>query len=241
MSRLCGGRALVAGVVVLSAAFPVVDGGEGGAEFVPVVWVASVGPLGPAAPLSLVPVSVVWGERLVPAAASRAVRPARSAVRVARRPVAVSRPAARVASSRPAVRRAAVRPVGKTVGRKSAAVVQPARSVSGGGLDAVVRYALAQVGKPYRMGADGPGAFDCSGLTMMAYARVGIRLPHSSGGQAGRARRVSRAAARPGDLVVGSRHVGIYLGGGWMVDAGNSRVGVVKRRMYAGLWVETLR
>jgi cell wall-associated NlpC family hydrolase len=106
------------------------------------------------------------------------------------------------------------------------------------GLSAVVAYARAQVGKGYAGGGAGPNAFDCSGLTMQAYRRIGLRLPHSSGGQAARARNVSRSHARPGDLVVGPGHVGVYMGGGMMVDAGNSRVGVVFRPLYAGLHIE---
>jgi peptidoglycan DL-endopeptidase CwlO len=109
------------------------------------------------------------------------------------------------------------------------------------GLNAAVAFALSQVGDSYVHGASGPGAWDCSGLTQAAYRRAGISLPHSSGAQASRARRVSRSQARPGDLVVGPGHVGIYIGGGYMVDAGNPRVGVSKRKMYAGLSVRRLR
>ena len=106
------------------------------------------------------------------------------------------------------------------------------------GLSAVVAFARAQVGKRYARGAVGPHRFDCSGLTMAAYRRIGLRLPHSSGGQAARARAISRSQARPGDLVVGPGHVGVYMGGGMMVDAGNPRTGVVYRRLYAGLHIE---
>ena len=56
------------------------------------------------------------------------------------------------------------------------------------GMGAVIAYARAQVGKSYVSGGDGPNSFDCSGFTMRAYARAGLRLPHSSGGQAARAR-----------------------------------------------------
>ena len=103
---------------------------------------------------------------------------------------------------------------------------------------AVVAFALSQVGKDYVRGGEGPNGFDCSGFTRRAYARAGLRLPHSSGGQAARARTISPALARPGDLVVGPGHVGVYIGGGMMVDAGNRRTGVVYRHLYAGLHIE---
>jgi peptidoglycan DL-endopeptidase CwlO len=107
-----------------------------------------------------------------------------------------------------------------------------------GNMNAVVAYAKSQVGKRYVSGGEGGGGFDCSGLTKRAYAQAGIRLPHSSGAQAARARSIRRSQARPGDLVVGRGHVGIYMGGGMMVDAGNHRTGVVYRKLYSGLRVE---
>jgi cell wall-associated NlpC family hydrolase len=106
------------------------------------------------------------------------------------------------------------------------------------GMSAVIAYARQQIGKRYVSGAEGPFSFDCSGFTKRAYARAGLRLPHSSGAQAARARPVSRSSARAGDLVVGRGHVGIYMGNGMMIDAGNSRVGVVYRKLYAGLRIE---
>ncbi|WP_412743860.1 C40 family peptidase [Krasilnikovia sp. MM14-A1004] len=108
------------------------------------------------------------------------------------------------------------------------------------GMGPVLAFARAQLGKQYRLGGEGPYTFDCSGFTMRAYARIGLRLPHSSGAQAAMARTVSRASARPGDLVVGRGHVGVYMGGGMMIDAGNTRTGVVYRRLYAGLHIERL-
>jgi cell wall-associated NlpC family hydrolase len=103
---------------------------------------------------------------------------------------------------------------------------------------AVIAYARSQVGKSYSSGAEGPHSFDCSGLTKRAYAHAGLHLPHSSGAQAAHARPVSRSSARPGDLVVGRGHVGIYMGGGMMIDAGNPRTGVVYRPLYNGLRIE---
>jgi peptidoglycan DL-endopeptidase CwlO len=110
----------------------------------------------------------------------------------------------------------------------------------GSGMTAVIAFARSQVGKSYVSGGMGPHGFDCSGFTKRAYALAGIRLPHSSGAQAARARTISRALARPGDLVIGPGHVGIYMGRGMMIDAGNSRTGVVYRKLYSGLRVARL-
>lgn len=109
-----------------------------------------------------------------------------------------------------------------------------------GNMTAVIAYARSQVGKRYVTGGLGSGGFDCSGLTKRAYAQAGINLPHSSRAQAARARTISRGQARAGDLVVGSGHVGIYMGNGMMIDAGNHRTGVIYRKLYSGLRVKRL-
>jgi cell wall-associated NlpC family hydrolase len=78
------------------------------------------------------------------------------------------------------------------------------------------------IGKPYIFGAEGPGGYDCSGLTKVAWASVGVHLEHFTGDQIGSGRAVSRSEIRPGDLVFyGSpvHHVGIYIGGNTMVHA----------------------
>jgi cell wall-associated NlpC family hydrolase len=93
---------------------------------------------------------------------------------------------------------------------------------SGGGAAAAVRYAYAQIGKPYVYGAAGPNAFDCSGLTMMAWRQGGIALPHSAAAQIGIGRRVSRSELQPGDLIFRYdpiSHVAMYVGGGMQVAA----------------------
>ncbi|MGY1748002.1 C40 family peptidase [Modestobacter sp. SYSU DS0511] len=85
-----------------------------------------------------------------------------------------------------------------------------------------VDTALAQIGDPYVWGAGGPDAFDCSGLTQYAFAAAGVRLPHSSRGQATMGTAVSRAELQPGDLVFfysPVSHVGMYVGNGKMVHA----------------------
>jgi cell wall-associated NlpC family hydrolase len=67
----------------------------------------------------------------------------------------------------------------------------------------VISYALAQRGRPYRKGAAGPNAFDCSGLTSAAYATIGVDLPRYSVTQAGLGRAVDwrHEPIEPGDLV----------------------------------------
>ena len=85
----------------------------------------------------------------------------------------------------------------------------------------VVRFALAQQGEPYVFGAAGPNAWDCSGLTEVAWARAGVALPHSSSQQYYQIRHVSRSDLKPGDLVFfyDFSHVGIYIGDNQVVHA----------------------
>jgi peptidoglycan DL-endopeptidase CwlO len=85
-----------------------------------------------------------------------------------------------------------------------------------------LRWALRVRGSPYVWGAAGPHAFDCSGLVMWAYGKVGISLPHFTGLQWDMGVHVGRNQLQPGDLVffypdVG--HVGLYIGNDLMVDA----------------------
>ncbi|MGC1215412.1 MAG: NlpC/P60 family protein [Micromonospora sp.] len=85
-----------------------------------------------------------------------------------------------------------------------------------------IRVACQQVGDPYVWGANGPDAFDCSGLTQYAYKAAGIYLTHFTGAQWNEGRSVSRSEARPGDLVFfysDLHHMGLYLGDGLMVHA----------------------
>ena len=82
--------------------------------------------------------------------------------------------------------------------------------------------ALSKVGKPYRWGASGPNAFDCSGLVKWSFAQAGRSMPRTSRAQAGAGTPVSRANLQPGDLVFFYKpisHVGIYIGNGKIVHA----------------------
>ncbi|MFD7509169.1 NlpC/P60 family protein [Streptomyces sp. NPDC059853] len=84
-------------------------------------------------------------------------------------------------------------------------------------------YAIEQLGKPYAWGAEGPDSFDCSGLTMQAWALgAGRPIPRTSQQQWERLERVPLDALRPGDLVVyfeDATHVGLYAGDGMVIHA----------------------
>ncbi len=91
-----------------------------------------------------------------------------------------------------------------------------------------IAYARAQIGKPYQWGASGPDSFDCSGLTMAAYASAGVTIPRTSREQWTIGTHVdSMSDLVPGDLVFyayGSssstiHHVGLYVGDGLMIEA----------------------
>jgi cell wall-associated NlpC family hydrolase len=173
------------------------------------------------------------------AAAAEAARQARLAAQRAR--------AARDAAARRAAERAAARAAAEAAAQKAAAeaaekaaadaatqqrpspaprqVDPPPPLPSSGGVSAVLAYARAQIGKPYQWGADGPDSFDCSGLTMRAWARAGVSLYHYTGAQWDETARVPISDLRPGDLVFygssgpTSHHVGLYVGGGEMIEA----------------------
>jgi cell wall-associated NlpC family hydrolase len=93
----------------------------------------------------------------------------------------------------------------------------------------VVAYAHAQLGKPYVWGAEGPDAFDCSGLTFAAYRAAGITLPRVSGDQWKHTPHIPKGQEQPGDLVFFNSgpgtspdnpgHVGIVIAPGKMIAA----------------------
>jgi peptidoglycan DL-endopeptidase CwlO len=109
--------------------------------------------------------------------------------------------------------------------RPSSPVAPPPSGGGGGGSGsaaAAVSYAMAQVGKPYCYGGTGSSCYDCSGLTMMAWQRAGVSLPHSSAAQYNVGRRISASELRPGDLVFyysPISHVSMYIGNGQRVSA----------------------
>jgi cell wall-associated NlpC family hydrolase len=117
----------------------------------------------------------------------------------------------------------------RSANRTATSAPAPTNVAASGRAAAAVSYAMAQVGDAYVYGAAGPSAFDCSGLTMMAWAQAGVALPHSSSAQMGSGTPVSQSELQPGDLVFyysPVSHVGMYIGNGLIVNAENPSVGV---------------
>lgn len=86
---------------------------------------------------------------------------------------------------------------------------------------AALDFAYAQLGKPYSYGAEGPNSYDCSGLTMKAWAAAGVNITRTTNSQYAATKRVDKSNLQPGDLVFfsGLGHVGLYVGGGKMIHA----------------------
>jgi cell wall-associated NlpC family hydrolase len=115
----------------------------------------------------------------------------------------------------------------------------------------VASYAMNFVGSRYVYGGASPSrGFDCSGLTSYVYAKHGVSLPHSAAGQFNTRYGASVGSMdnlKPGDLVFfagtagnkrGISHVGIYIGGGRMVNAMTPRYGVQVSNIYESYWVK---
>lgn len=101
-------------------------------------------------------------------------------------------------------------------------------------IDTVVSYAKSMVGGSYVWGGSSFGATDCSGLVMLSFAQVGIRLPHYAASQASYGTTVSYSNMKKGDVIFfggaslsSIYHVAIYIGDGKMVHAQNSATGIV--------------
>jgi peptidoglycan DL-endopeptidase CwlO len=106
-----------------------------------------------------------------------------------------------------------------------------------------VQFAYDQLGCPYVFGGTGPcgSGFDCSGLTMSAWAAAGVSIPRTSEEQWAGLPHVSTSALEPGDILVfnGAGHVGIYVGGGMLIDAPHTGLDVEKVAL-SGWYLQTL-
>ena len=115
------------------------------------------------------------------------------------------------------------------------------RAAAARAADGVIDAVRAQIGDGYAYGGTGPDGFDCSGLTMYAFARADVTLPHNSHAQAGMGRAVGRGDIRPGDLVFfstagpGASHVGIAVSGSTVVSATSSG-GVMEHSITDDYW-----
>ncbi len=152
-----------------------------------------------------------------------------------------------------AVRRGAI-PAAQLVALRAAAARAgddsvPGSSVQGAdasGTSGVLRFAAAQLGKPYVWGGASPAtSFDCSGLVQWSYGQVGVRLPRTAQAQYDATERVSPGDLRPGDLVFFAQtypsgdwitHVGIYWRDGLMINAANPDQGILVLPLSDPFW-----
>jgi cell wall-associated NlpC family hydrolase len=97
-----------------------------------------------------------------------------------------------------------------------------------------VAFAYGVLGCPYAWGGTGPcsSGYDCSGLTMSAWAAAGVSIPRDSYGQAGLPH---VSALQPGDILefAGESHVGLYVGGGYLIDAPTFGIPVEKVSLHS--------
>jgi cell wall-associated NlpC family hydrolase len=136
--------------------------------------------------------------------------------------------------------------VGAVAGVASAAPpAAPARRPPDRGAARAVAFARAQLGKPYRWGAEGPDAFDCSGLTWAAWRAAGVTIPRTAAGQLAGLPRI-RGRLAPGDLVIyrtdgpSRRHVALVVGADRMVEALGRGVPIRQVRLRGG-WLGAVR
>jgi cell wall-associated NlpC family hydrolase len=107
-------------------------------------------------------------------------------------------------------------------------------------ITAVLGTAASLKGRPYRYGATGPRAFDCSGYVKYVYARHGIKLPRTAQQQYRASRKISKSQIRKGDLVffggAHKYHVAVYAGDGTIWHAPSSGKTVRKVRIWTSNW-----
>ncbi len=158
-------------------------------------------------------------------------------------------PASGAAVAAPAVRTAASPAAGAAAAgaAATAAVTLHARTVAATTRRVVdrnrlLRTAASLKGRPYRYGAAGPRAFDCSGYVQYVLKQQHWSMNRTAAGQYRQTKHISRSAARPGDLVFfygsgGVYHVGIFAGHGKMWAAPHTGTVVQLEKIYGNNWV----
>ena len=136
---------------------------------------------------------------------------------------------AQAAAEQAAAAQASNNPAASDSGASTAAPAPVAGSANG---SSIVAIAMQYQGVPYVSGGTDPSGWDCSGFVQYVYARAGISLPRTSYAQGAAGTLVSAAEAQPGDIVYYGYHVGIYAGGGMMIDAGTPATGTVYRPIW---------
>lgn len=177
----------------------------------------------PAAPAPDGPASPAADDEAAPPAPAPAAPTAAPAVPSA---APTSTPSSRPSTQAPAPAPSTTRP--KPAPKPAPTTPAGSSRGSAAGGRAAVAWAKQQVGLPYRWGGAGPGSYDCSGLTMRAWERAGVSLPHSSRYQYRTVQKISLGQMRPGDLLFYAtdtgdpdtiHHVTMYAGNGLMVEA----------------------
>ena len=102
------------------------------------------------------------------------------------------------------------------------------------GAKKAIEFARAQLGKPYIWGAEGPDAYDCSGLTMQAWKAGGVKMDHWTGSQYAQTRPIPLTEVQPGDLIFYNQfqHVALYIGDGKIIHAPHTGAVVQIEDMY---------
>ena len=124
---------------------------------------------------------------------------------------------------------------------------EPATAAPAARYGGAVGIAMQFLGVPYRWGGADPSGFDCSGLIMYAYGKLGVSLPHNAAMQYGLGSPVSKDQLQPGDLVFfdGLGHNGMYIGGGQFIHAPHSgdvvKISSLSDSWYARTWVGARR
>jgi cell wall-associated NlpC family hydrolase len=144
---------------------------------------------------------------------------------------------ARKVEQQRAARQAAAGSIGSSISDPNTGTAPANVPPPSGGAATAIATARSKLGDPYVYAAAGPNSFDCPGLTMYAWASAGVSLPHSSSAQYASLPHVPMDSLQPGDLVFYGHpihHVGLYVGGGSMIEAPHTGAVVRYASIYRG-------